>query len=232
VKKCDPRSLAEFGARVTALTDRFVSVADAARKLGIKEQTLRNARDGLGEPRAPLLLALSQGLNVSMEYLLGVIDDPTPPPTILGGRSPALMVQKLDIRAAAGGGAANEGATVEETLEFPLWMAQKLARNVSRLRLLRAAGDSMEPTIRNGALLLVDEGDRELPKKPPKSRNPWDDRDLYVFTQDDEVRVKRLRLDKRGHVLALSDNPAYDPEILRRQDFKIEGRVVWWDNRL
>jgi phage repressor protein C with HTH and peptisase S24 domain len=123
----------------------------------------------------------------------------------------------------------------EETREFPLWMLQALTKTArgkpSSLRLMRAIGDSMEPLIRSGALLLIDESARDH-HHSPKRQTQWDHPDVYVFLQDDELRVKRLRVDRKGFTIALSENPAYDPEILQKQDFRVLGRVIWWDNRL
>ncbi len=223
----------DFGARVRALTDRFESVADAARFLGVKEQTLRNAREGKNEPRAPLLLALSRRLGVSMDYLLGL----SPPSTVARVALPdhdTKAVPKLDIRAAAGAGAVNHSGG-GATLTFPLWMLRKLSKNIGNLRLLRAVGDSMSPTIEHGALLLVDEAENKLPDKTPHPKRDCDQLDIYVFSQGDELRVKRLRKTARGDLIIFCDNRAYDPESLGprdRQGFKIHGRVVWWDNRL
>ncbi len=144
-------------------------------------------------------------------------------------------VPKLDVRAAAGGGAINNVLKTEETREFPLWMLQKLTKTArgkpARLSLIRAAGDSMEPLIRSGALLLVDETARD-PRSSPKPENLWDHTDVYIFLEGDQLRVKRLHVDPKGATIALSENSAYRPEILRRQDFKVLGRVIWWDNRL
>jgi SOS-response transcriptional repressor LexA len=147
----------------------------------------------------------------------------------------AVMVQKLDVRAAAGAGAVNEFAHVEEQLDFPEWMAKKLGVSRSQLRILRAHGDSMEPTIASGALLLVDE--REDSRKPPakgRRRPRLPPNDIFVFRIGSELRVKRIHAAKSGFVL-ISDNAEYDPEFIRgadRDGFRILGQVVWWCNWL
>jgi phage repressor protein C with HTH and peptisase S24 domain len=173
-----------------------------------------------------------------MSYLLGLEDESTPARPLRPKRKPeieAIAISSLDVRAAAGGGAINNVMKAEETREFPLWMLQKLTKTArgkpARLSLIRAAGDSMEPLIRSGALLLVDETARD-PRSSPKPENLWDHTDVYIFLEGDELRVKRLHVDRRGGTIALSENPSYGPEILRRQDFKVLGRVIWWDNRL
>lgn len=240
--KAPPREdMREFGARVRGLVERFDSLAEAARFLGIHENTLRNACSGEHEPRAPLLLALSTKFNVSMDYLLGLSDDPLPPPPKKGGKQAETLgferLPRLDVRAAAGAGAVNHIFAIEEMLAFPHWMLQRLAPAGSKLSFLHARGDSMEPTIADGALLLVSENERDLhlPERPPKPRNEWDHTDIYVFLLGNELRVKRLHKGRRGEVLVISDNRSYDPDVLHKEElkrFKICGRVIWWDNRL
>nr|WP_255609248.1 S24 family peptidase [Methylosinus sp. Sm6] len=215
-------------------------MAEAARFTGIPEQSLRNACSGEHEPRSPLLLALSEKFGVSLDYLLGLSDEPEPPATMKGGRDVVDVVERvkrLDICAAAGAGAVNHMFATEETLAFPKWMLRRLAAAGARLSFLRGQGDSMEPTIGDGALLLVseDEADRLLPDRPPKPRSSWDQTDIYVFLLDGELRVKRLRRAGRGSIVVSSDNSAYGPEVLLKADLKrleICGRVIWWDNRL
>ena len=80
-------------------------------------------------------------------------------------------------------------------------------------------------------MLLVDESDSDH-RRPPKSTRASEHTNIYVFLQEGALRVKRLRVDRKGGTIALSDNSAYDPEILNKQDFKVIGRVIWWDNRL
>jgi phage repressor protein C with HTH and peptisase S24 domain len=89
----------------------------------------------------------------------------------------------------------------------------------------------MWPTFDDKALLLVNESETELPRMAPKASG---DLDIFVFLQEDHLRVKRLsRVGKE--IVATSDNRKYSPEILRGPDLKrlkIIGRVIWWDNRL
>lgn len=214
-------------AEVRALVGSFASLADAQKHLDTEK----------GEPDPALLLALAEKFHVSMEFLLGLSDDPSPSPSRDRGKmSSSVMfkpVRRLDVHASAGAGAVNHGFTVDAMLPFPRWMLQKLGATSAKLSFLRARGDSLEPTIKNGALLLVDEGDVKLRFPPPKAESPWSHPDIYVFSRGDELRVKHLRRDKtKGLLFALSDHPAYEPEILSEADIKIEGRVIWWDNRL
>ncbi|MBY6243924.1 LexA family transcriptional regulator [Methylosinus sp. Sm6] len=219
----------------------YGSIAKASKALGIPASTLSRLRRGINEPTSESLLSLAKALNVSMEYLVGLSDEPIPSSPSLSGQagdvSAFTRVPRLDVRAAAGGGAVNHATSVETYLAFPRWMLERLAPSGSKLTFLRALGDSMEPTIIDGALMLVIEnvGDMRLPQRAPKRRHVWEAVDIYVFLLDGETRVKRLRNAAQGAVLIISDNPAYDLEVLLKEDLNrlaICGRVIWWDNRL
>lgn len=233
--------MVEFGERITALTDPLGSIAKASKELKIPANTLSRLRRGENEPTPGVLLALADGLHVSMDYLLGLSDEPLAlPPKVGRPQADPLAferVPRLDVRAAAGAGSINHMFAIDGELPFPHWMLQKLAPPGAKLSFLRAKGDSMEPTIVDGALLLVADsnGDLRVPDRPPKPKNRSDVQDIYVFLQGDDLRVKRLRKSKQGAIFIMSDNPAYEPEVLLKDDlkrFKLCGRVIWWDNRL
>lgn len=210
-----------------AIGGRTKAMAMAEKSDGrFSRSTLQRWIDGKTAPTVEELLELAELTGRDLTFFLPVspVEDEN-----------FIPVRKLDVRAAAGDGAINNVLPTEEKRDFPLWMLQKLTKTArgkpSKLKLLRALGDSMEPLIRSGALLLVDESARDH-RFSPKPESPWDYTDIYVFRQDEELRVKRLRIDPKGGTIAVSENSAYDPEILRKQDFKVLGRVIWWDNRL
>lgn len=76
----------------------------------------------------------------------------------------------------------------------------------------------MEPTLRDGALVLVDHKHRDATRKG-----------IYALRIGDDVLVKRPQ--KQGDVLLInSDNPAYDIRVLSGDDgerVEIIGRVTW-----
>lgn len=210
---------------VEALGGKSVETFCNESKGRFTRNTLRRWINGQTSPSLDDLVAIADQSGLSVLSFL--------PPE--NERSENVKIQKLDVYPAAGAGALNDAVPAVETLEFPLWMAQKLTKTargkVASLRFMRALGDSMEPLIEPGALLLVDESDRDYraQQRPKKASDHFN---IYVFIEDGALRVKRLRVDKKGSTVALSENPSYDPEILHKRDFKVLGRVIWWDNRL
>ena len=80
---------------------------------------------------------------------------------------------------------------------------------------IRVIGDSMEPSIAAGALLIVD---RMMETK---------DDDVVVARIGTELCVKRLRIELDGRLLLLSENPQYPSiEITEEMDFEVWGRVM------
>lgn len=54
--------------------------AELALKLGLKtDKTVWNYENGVREPKMETLILISKSLDVSIDYLLGLTDDPTPP---------------------------------------------------------------------------------------------------------------------------------------------------------
>lgn len=228
--------LQEFAERVRTLVAPFGSIARAAKALDIPENTLRRACAGQNEPQAPLLMALSTKLDVSMSYLLGLTDEPEIAVSPGGRGAPRLemiRVPDLDARVAAGPGGGASAVAIDRMLAFPAWMLHRLAPPGARLSFMRAQGDSMSPLFNDGALLLVNESDRRPPAAPSDPRAPGD---VFVFQQRDRLRVKRLRRKAGGAgLVVMSENRAYEPEFLRGAELKgvsVLGRVVWWDDRL
>ena len=86
------------------------------------------------------------------------------------------------------------------------------------LKLFQATGDSMEDKISDGDWLLVDIGRRDASISG-----------VYIFTANGHCRCKRLNITLDGSLEVKSDNPKYDPEIVRPNDgieINIIGRVL------
>lgn len=86
------------------------------------------------------------------------------------------------------------------------------------LKLFKASGDSMETTIEDGNILLVD-----------TSRTDYHNGGIYVLTINNDWFVKRLRLKINGDLEIISDNPKYEPEVLRPNtdiEINVVGRVI------
>ena len=99
------------------------------------------------------------------------------------------------------------------------WIRDRLRRDPDRLVLVEARGDSMDPQVREGDLLLVDIS--------PELR---DGTGLYVLRVGDNLLVRRLDRRIDGSVVLTTDNPRYQPETVPPtlvEQLRILGQVVW-----
>lgn len=123
-----------------------------------------------------------------------------------------------DVRLAAGAASFAEGAGVLGEMPFDRALLRLFGRmSGEELGVLEADGDSMEPTIIDGARVMVDFRDTRLREG------------VFAFRLEDELRIKRLRRLIDG-VEILSDNTRYPAEALtgsRLEGFAVLGRAIW-----
>ncbi|MGH1330846.1 MAG: helix-turn-helix domain-containing protein [Paracoccaceae bacterium] len=91
---------ATFGDRLVGAREAAgMSARDLARRLGIKDKTLRNWEEDIAEPRANKLQMLSGVLNVSMRWLLSGAGEGVDAPDEAEQISPELEGLLLELRA-------------------------------------------------------------------------------------------------------------------------------------
>jgi len=192
------------------IAERGVGYAALSRMIGRNEAYLqqfikRGTPRALAERDRRLLAAF---LRVDEEVLGG-------PP---GAVPPA--IRRLDLAASAGpGGLADDDRLAGSMVLDPAILA---GRDPARLSLLPARGDSMQPLIHDGDMMLVDESDRR-----PGTRGH-----IYVIRLDGALVVKRVSV-KAEEATIVSDNPDY-PAIAPRpaNELQVAGRVVWLSRSL
>ena len=213
--------------RLRIAVDRVKSVSAASRLSGVPVGTLNNYLAGRDMKRGALL-AIADATGVSLEWLAsgrgpveapsqviismhsaGSVDRPATPAEIA---LPAgyVRIPRFSIAASAGHGAL---ATTEhpQVVEYVAYAEDFLRAHLRRrpedLGLIETRGDSMEPTIPDGAVLTLDVSERQT----------LENGRLYVVAVGDALVVKRVELRMTAIVLH-SDNPRYPPEIIDRAD--------------
>lgn len=121
-----------------------------------------------------------------------------------------------DIVAGAGGGAFLDSYKQTGFLDLTVLPSGKPVVAIS------VRGDSMEPTIRNGSIVLISKLEAYNTVKPDN---------IYVVFTRDEVLIKRLWLDRnRGEMECISDNPRYKPYPVPVSDicdlYRVEATVM------
>jgi phage repressor protein C with HTH and peptisase S24 domain len=143
---------------------------------------------------------------------------PTPPEGFV-------LVPRYDVQGSMGNGSVIHSEQIVDHLAFRAeWVRTALGASPEHLVLISAIGDSMEPTLRAGDLLLID-----------RSVTGVKHDSIYAFAVGDELRVKRVQRLYDGTLIVKSDNPGYSSETLTPEQadkVNIVGRVVWTGRRM
>ncbi|WP_164516296.1 S24 family peptidase [Minwuia thermotolerans] len=131
-----------------------------------------------------------------------------------------VMIPRYDVEASAGPGMFSDQENVVDYMAFQRkWVRQALRADPDHLVLITAAGDSMEPVIRSGDLLLID-----------TSIDHFRDDAIYVIAMAGNLVVKRIQRFFTGGVSVKSDNPAYVEQTIGAGELDqvhVAGRVRW-----
>jgi len=198
-----------------------------ARKIGISATALGQYISGQSEPTRPVLIAIADALDVSIEWLVTGEGWIRPEAIPKGLEAPIAMaaagyamLPRFDVSASAGPGLLTDQENIVDYMAFRTeWIRRAVGARPEDLCLITALGDSMEPTIRSGDLLLIDRSiDRIL------------DDAIYVIVRSEVLVVKRIQRFFKGAVVIKSDNPNYIDETIGAgdlDDLRVAGRVRW-----
>lgn len=141
------------------------------------------------------------------------------------------LVPILDVHAACGNGHFNDQALVEGGFALPKVMLHDLGVPEGQGRIIHAKGNSMAPTIQDGAVVLINLADKE----------PMMSKVYAVCLPHEGLVLKRLTyeyIEAEGTSVWMmkSDNPDKNQHPDRRlppdESTIIVGRAVWYGNRL
>lgn len=137
---------------------------------------------------------------------------PLPPETV--------AIPHYAVQLSAGNGRpAAEFEDLERLVLPAAWVRRVFGRPAAHLVLAGAAGTSMEPTIRDRDLLVVDTADKRLTAGR-----------IYALVVGDTLLVKRIERTLRGQIFLRPDNSAYQTEELTpdlADTVRILGQVIW-----
>lgn len=193
---------------------------ELAKKARVAQATVSDIERGRNQTtiEAP---ALAKALGVSVDYLLLGKESEQEP--IIATDEDFAFIPFYDVKASCGNGYHNgDHVVIKGELAFKrTWLK---AENLQEkdLAIITAKGDSMSPTISEGAILLVNSNYSRI-----------ENGRVYALMVGDEVRVKRLFIGFNGDCRITSDNQnkiLYPDETISANDLAglhIIGRVVW-----
>ncbi|MDX2270424.1 MAG: helix-turn-helix transcriptional regulator [Cyanobacteriota bacterium] len=191
-----------------------------AQSIGFPDSSLRKYLDG-AQPTAEKLAILAERTGVNLNWLLTgkgsqyVESEPEPETD-----PDVVSIPLHDVEASAGSGALLDAPVEElERIDFQRsWLQRQFHTSPVGLVLIYVRGESMEPTLRSGDIILVD-------------RKVTDPREgIFVVRLDGSLLLKRLQVYPGRRIEVCSDNPAYKPFELNVKDppddFAVIGRVL------
>ena len=186
---------------------------DLASALGINRSAITQARKKNAVPDKWILqLYRAYGLNPDwVETGTG--------PTFSKSSGDAIFknIPKVRARLSAGSGSFEVGSEIEGYYAFRKdWLTTK--GNMDKMVLMDIFGNSMEPELKDGDTILIDESQKDILAGA-----------VYAVGVDDTIMVKRLEKHPNKLVL-ISDNRDYEPIFLRESDIhniRIIGKVIW-----
>ena len=131
-----------------------------------------------------------------------------------------------EVAASAGIGLLAEVEERPKTISFePYWLRNEIGVCPNNVFLMLVEGDSMQPTLKNGSMIMVNRDVDNLSDG------------VYVMRHDNNLLVKRLQMLPGGIIRVKSDNSMYDPwEITKSQldgeELALIGRVVWTGQKM
>ena len=131
-----------------------------------------------------------------------------------------VMVPLVGARLAAGRGSLETAGEVQSYFSFRSdWLCRK--GDPDKMVLMKVCGDSMEPDIRHGDMVLVDQGKTQIYGHA-----------IYAMGINEEIYVKQVETLPGGTLVLRSRNPEYEPiRVDLRGDLadsvRVIGRVIW-----
>lgn len=222
----------EMAKRINLAVERAGGRSAVLSKTSISSSSLDRYARGETEMSASRLAELSQLAGVSVDWLIFGRDGPpvlgkfgtaTQDDWFEGGQSLAddnlVYIPLSNAVASAGMGIANSEVNELQRLPFSRSVLRQHGVAPDKAQFITARGDSMEPTIMDGGIVLMDVSRREL-------QTPG----IYVLTIDDALLIKRVDPGLMGLRL-ISDNKAYPDEVVSRSEasrrVNVVGKVFW-----
>lgn len=141
------------------------------------------------------------------------------PSPLVGANDDFTFIDSYQVFASAGHGQFVNDEQKSDAMAFRTEWLRKEGLKPERLAVIRAKGDSMEPTISDNDIILLHLANGEAPRDG-----------LHVIRMEGGLFVKRLQFSPLGDVKVVSDNANYQSwEFTKEQraDLHVVGRVVW-----
>jgi phage repressor protein C with HTH and peptisase S24 domain len=193
---------------IAAAKSRGWSMRDLSRESGVTYDVVRELHRRNGTTRAENAEKLASALGLNAASV----------PALDG--EPSDLVPVYNVAASAGPGALIDWhEEVVERLAFPPgYLRHVTSANPKYLAIISVKGRSMEPTLREDDVVMIDTAKRDLSFEG-----------IFVIRDGGQsMLVKRIsRASRRGFVMLVSDNRDHPPVERALDDIEVIGKVIW-----
>lgn len=196
-----------------------VSQNTLAKQLGMSVPVISNLMGGNDKVKGCSLEVFAQQMGMSIDELIKI----TGAQPYIGrkkGAKPKLeenedsvSIPIYNAQASAGHGINNGYREVDFYIHLDRKFLRRFANNIEHLEGLHVEGDSMNPTLFSGDLVVVD----------PIDKNYRDG--IYLVAINGDTAVKRLMFTPKS-IRVISDNPSYGSFEINRKDYNSEFEIL------
>ncbi len=220
--------------------DKGITDIDLAKKLGTNKDTLAAYRQRKGLLKGEVIENLVHRYGFNPMWLFRGQGEPFSGacdkyPDICGPASGIAVVGEPDIqpdefvfikhmrgKISAGTGLDPDNISDYHCAFRKDWLRKK-GVSPDNLSLIKVQGDSMEPTLLSGDLVLVDHSRTVV---APQGG-------IYAIATDHEIMIKRIQvLFPQNKLKIISDNPRYEPIEADPGQIRINGRAIWYGREI
>lgn len=211
----------EFLKAIGEALDRKGISASAASQAAVGHPAgIKNLLKRRGSDRAhPIENLIRIADTLDLELYLGPKRFPANQPDDLADDEEFVKVNRYDVKLSAGNGSSGHNEEPMAPIAFRANWMRDHGLVASSCCVVSIKGDSMEPALRDGDLVLVDQTPR-----------PITNMGIYAFSElSGDVRVKRLEK-TADHLIIKSDNPIFTTSVLPKNEtdgLRIIGKVIW-----
>ena len=186
---------------------------ELAKVMGVSSSAVGMWEIGRNEPDYKTLKRLADFFKVSIDYLLGKTDDPTPPQKRLEDYPWYVELRPIPVY---NGASAGDIGTFPDNREIVTWIM--IPRKKPGKFGIIVHGDSMEPEIHDGDIVIVD---------PDLS---IENGSKVVVIIDGEAFVKKIYFEDNAVILQSNNDKKYPPKVIPRRKINafVVGKVIGW----
>ena len=208
------------------LSELGISAREASLRAGLKQDALRTIKRG-ENPSSEKLAKIASALETTPNWLLGLEEYHPAPDLPPDEVSPPRFVpiRQLDVNAGLGAGGFPDDHAQPKTFWMPADLIEwQMGGKPDDFVVMETEGQSMEPTLLNGDLVLVDQ----------RKRNPSNP-GLFALWDGFGVVIKwleRVAHSSPPKIRLISENERFSTYEVLAEEASVVGKVVWFARKL